>query len=344
MKPASTWSVIYHKIKRELDSGKYSPGAVFPTERELKVRFKTTHLTVRKALKLLVGEGYIKREVGKGTTVVRAGKTGSRPKGGLRTAWLLLESLDDFFSGWLTSLEAGLRLRHIRMVVSIHRGEDQATRTLYDQAVEDPEGFVVLFPAGEEDSWLRFHPGLSRTLIVDGLFEGLPAPQILSDDFSGVREAVRLLAQKDRTVAHIAAYQKATGRIRHLAYQRALQELSLPYQETLVADGFFTLDGGRQAARQILAARPETRSFFCANDLCAAGAREALKEMNIPLEEIRLVGYGNTVLSEIMGISSVDQDISAQVGGVLRLVDEYQRTGKFPLKTHLIKPQVVFRA
>ena len=61
---------IYQIIKEEILSDKYEEKNSFPSERILAQRFQASHLTIRKALKILVDDGLIERKSGVGTLVL----------------------------------------------------------------------------------------------------------------------------------------------------------------------------------------------------------------------------------------------------------------------------------
>ena len=58
-------------IVESIESGGYRQGAVLPTEREFERTYGVSRVTVRQALAAVEREGYISRQPGKGTTVVR---------------------------------------------------------------------------------------------------------------------------------------------------------------------------------------------------------------------------------------------------------------------------------
>jgi GntR family transcriptional regulator len=66
---------LYYQLKtvilREIEAGHWQPDAQLPTENELARRFKVSKITVRQALRELAGEGFIRREQGRGTFVER---------------------------------------------------------------------------------------------------------------------------------------------------------------------------------------------------------------------------------------------------------------------------------
>lgn len=58
-------------LKEKIESGEYAPGDVIPSEAELQKYYQVSRITVRQALKELVLEGYLSRQRGKGTIVLK---------------------------------------------------------------------------------------------------------------------------------------------------------------------------------------------------------------------------------------------------------------------------------
>lgn len=61
---------IMEVIKEKIISGEYPIGSFLPTENELEEQFKVSKITVRNAIELLEGDGYVSKRSGKGTTVI----------------------------------------------------------------------------------------------------------------------------------------------------------------------------------------------------------------------------------------------------------------------------------
>lgn len=62
---------ITQHLKQEFANGRWKVGDLFPTDKQLMDEFKVSITTVRQALTQLVNEGYIERQSGKGTHVIR---------------------------------------------------------------------------------------------------------------------------------------------------------------------------------------------------------------------------------------------------------------------------------
>lgn len=61
---------IANTIKNNILEGIYPVGSQIPTENELEKQFEVSKITVRKAIEILSGEGYLEKKSGKGTTVL----------------------------------------------------------------------------------------------------------------------------------------------------------------------------------------------------------------------------------------------------------------------------------
>lgn len=66
----SKYEQIYHKILNKIENGEYAVGETIPGEFELMRQFQASRDTIRKALLLLVQNGYIQKSQGRGSIVL----------------------------------------------------------------------------------------------------------------------------------------------------------------------------------------------------------------------------------------------------------------------------------
>jgi DNA-binding FadR family transcriptional regulator len=69
--------LIYRRLRREIESGRFEPGDRLPPERDLAEHFDTTRSLVRRAVQRLERERWVYRHVGRGTFVAEAAGTGA---------------------------------------------------------------------------------------------------------------------------------------------------------------------------------------------------------------------------------------------------------------------------
>ena len=143
-----------------------------------------------------------------------------------------------------------------------------------------------------------------------------------SDNALGGRQAAALL--HDRGVRHpafIAGPADSPASAERLAgFRDGLRAAGLP--EPRVAGSAYTYEGGAEAAMRIRADAPFD-GVFCANDLCALGAIDALRRAGrrVP-DEVRVIGYDDIPAAGWGGydLTSFDQDVPALVEEALAMI------------------------
>ena len=114
---------------------------------------------------------------------------------------------------------------------------------------------------------------------------------VLSADREGSFAAVEHLLVRGATkVAMIAGPPPAApGRVE--GYRQALASSSRA-RRAVIIDGDFTRAGGRAAMIKLMRSRQRPDAIFCANDLMAIGALDALRELDLVVpDDVRLVGF-----------------------------------------------------
>ena len=111
-------------------------------------------------------------------------------------------------------------------------------------------------------------------VIVDNRLIQTPCDFVVCDYRLGAQQAMNCLLQLGhRNIGLIyAAPESFTAREVAEVYLTRLQEAGCPTDVTRRRDGCFTDEGGAAAAKQILAAHPDTTALFCGNDKMALGA------------------------------------------------------------------------
>lgn len=116
--------------------------------------------------------------------------------------------------------------------------------------------------------------------------------------------------------------------IRLQAYCDALRKYNLPTPEENTYEGFFTLEGGVNAAKQILKSHNMPDAIICGNDDMALGVMETFQNAGYRIpKDIKIAGFDNIGLSKISNpaLSTVDQN-QYEVGAksvyeILELID-----------------------
>lgn len=132
------------------------------------------------------------------------------------------------------------------------------------------------------------------TVLLNCHDESCRAPTVLPGEVAGGHAATeRLIAAGHRRIGFVNGEPwMEAAQDRFKGYRRALATADLPFDAALVRDGDWMSGTGFDATLSLLAqARPPT-AIFCANDLMALGALEAIKQLGqrVP-EDVALIGY-----------------------------------------------------
>ena len=144
----------------------------------------------------------------------------------------------------------------------------------------------------------------------------LPGVRTLSiDDVQVARFATEhLLSLGHRTIAHIGGNQTFERDFhlptnRRVGYESALESAGIPVDHELFQPADFTMEGGYNAAKQLLG-NPHKRptAVFAASDEMAIGTILAARDLGLTVpDDISVIGVDDHELAEFFGLSTVAQ-------------------------------------
>ncbi|HTK07875.1 MAG TPA: LacI family DNA-binding transcriptional regulator [Ktedonobacteraceae bacterium] len=204
-------------------------------------------------------------------------------------------------------------------------------------------GLLAIFP-GELSHHLtaRFQQGLPLVMIDDQEKPDI-LPWVGVDNIASGYEATRyLLAAGHRRIAHIQGPQHYyCAAERYHGYRQALHESGIPVDPTLVLQGTFEPESGRQCANTLFsrARHAWPSAIFVANDQMAYGVLEIAEQQGIRVpEEISIVGFDDNSFSARVrpSLTTIHQPFS-EMGGkaceiLLTMIDANHRVEKGPQK------------
>ncbi|MCC9306518.1 LacI family transcriptional regulator [Kitasatospora sp. RB6PN24] len=209
-------------------------------------------------------------------------------------------SSEPYFSDIITGVSAELAGTELQLLLVLVRDEHERERLTRYLTARRVDG-VLLVSVHQDDPL----PELLERLELPAVLGGRRSAQetlsyVHADNAGGARAAVRHLLSRGRTaIGTVAGPLDMEGAAERLAgYRQALAEARLPYDEGLVAHGDFTEHAGREGMRELLARRPGLDAVFCASDLTAAGALQALREAGrrVP-QDVAVVGFDDSVVA-----------------------------------------------
>lgn len=138
-------------------------------------------------------------------------------------------------------------------------------------------------------------------VLIDIPLKGPQVGFVTSDNVGGAYRATRhLLDNGHRNIGFINGHSQAHVSIQRLdGFKQAMEEAGLALDDSLLLDGSFSEEGGKEAAYQLLSKRPDVTAIFCASDLMALGAMQAVRGLGLRIpEDISIVGFDNINITE----------------------------------------------
>lgn len=242
-----------------------------------------------------------------------------------RTLGLVIPDISNpFFAALARAVERRARAEHYTVLLADSQEstevEAECVRMLLDRRIDG----LILAPVGGE--WRHLDALIASKLPltqVDRVFESLKAATVVADNFSGARDAVRLLVKLGhRRIACLQGREDSSviaERVR--GYRAGLSEAGLRFRSGLVAGGEHSQAVARQHSLRLLDLQPRPTAILALSNLLALGALEAVRERGFTIPaELSLIAFDEqpwaSLLSpplttiaqpvEHMGIAAVD--------------------------------------
>jgi len=255
---------------------------------------------------------------------------------------------DPFFPRLLRGIGAALSSRDLQLVLLMPQSSGEETRTERYLTAGHVDGALLVSLHGNDP----LPAAVARRgvpVVVGGRPpRGTQVSYVDIDNVEGARSAVEhLIATGRRSIATIAGPQDMSpGEDRLTGYHQALESAGTARDAKLEADSDFTQQGGSEATRRILAARPDVDAIFAASDPMAAGAFQVLRAAGrrIP-DDVAVVGFDDSPIAETLDppLTSVRQPIEEMGREMVRLlVEQLAEPGSVP-RTVILATQLVRR-
>ncbi|HEY1452552.1 MAG TPA: LacI family DNA-binding transcriptional regulator [Roseiarcus sp.] len=126
-------------------------------------------------------------------------------------------------------------------------------------------------------------------------------PSVVPGEVAGGHAATDVLIRAGhRRIGYIngeASMEASRHRLR--GYRQALATADLPFDPDLLREGNWQPISGYEAARELMALKSPPTAIFCANDLMAVGAYEALHELGLRIpDDVAVMGYDDREIAQ----------------------------------------------
>ena len=297
---------LMEEMKSDILAGRIRPGEKLPSENELSSRYGISRHTVRKALGILVGEGYVEAFQGKGTFCANVLRE-IRGTGNIAVVTTYIS--DYIFPRLIQGIDDVLSDNGYSIILKNTGNSRQKEARCLEELISKGIDGLIIEPSKSE--LLCRHKSLYETLdryhipyiFIQGLYtEMKDKPHILMDDAKGGYMITKyLLDTGHKSVAGFFKADDRQGMERHKGYVKALQEYGIPYDPDMVV-WFHTEDRRRKPALMVGSMVQESRlpdGIVCYNDQIATQVMDELKKQGIRIpEDISVTGYDNSLYAQ----------------------------------------------
>lgn len=158
--------------------------------------------------------------------------------------------------------------------------------------------------------------------------------------FAGRQLATYLVEMGHKSIAFISGpFNTSTTIDRKQGFEEVLSERGLPPLH--VESGIYTYESGFKAAQALVAMKKKVDCIFCANDITALGAIEAIREMGLSIpEDISIVGFDDINMASwpSYSLTTWKQPIDEMVDNAVKLLlgEETNQENVVKLKGNLV--------
>jgi LacI family transcriptional regulator len=164
------------------------------------------------------------------------------------------------------------------------------------------EGIILAGAGGNQDLLKRITNSGTPVVLLDRNIPGFSADLVMEDNHTPVQEAMDYLIRKyGNEIAVInGPLNISTAKERSEAVLDTIKHSHAIIKEEWICEGDFSRDSGRSACHQIMASSNPPLGVFSANNEMTFGFYLGLKDLNIPLENIEVVSFGDLDFSPLI--------------------------------------------
>lgn len=226
-----------------------------------------------------------------------------------------------FYLQVLDELHRALRETHLRMLVLT---PDANEAVPFERLVDGSlDGAILTTTLLESELPVALSERGFPFVLLNREVDDPPCDVCVVDNHAGAELAARELAGLGHTriAAIFGPSTTSTGRDREAGFRAGLQRAGVSLPDEHWRRVPFEFEAGRAAALELLDARPT--ALFCANDILALGAYNALHGRGVEIpEQVSLIGFDDVLLAawDVFELTTVSQDIPGMVSAATNLL------------------------
>lgn len=217
---------------------------------------------------------------------------------------VLVPGLDN---GYISEIVSGIdqelaRSDYDLMLYTTHRF--QGKESLYVKTIANGlvDGLLLLVPHNAQNYLQALPTQNFPYVLIDQLDTKYNGSSVDATNWQGAYDAIsHLIKLGHRRIGLITGHlQLNSARERLDGYRAALQYHQIPYDDSLIAEGDYTTQGGYEGTRQLMKLAQPPTAIFASNDLSAFGVLDAIHETGLSIpDDVSVVGFDDIPLASL---------------------------------------------
>jgi DNA-binding LacI/PurR family transcriptional regulator len=287
------YTTIINDIKDKIKKGVYVPGSNIPIEIEMCNQYGVSRITVQKAMKVLMEEGYIHRVSGKGTFVndnVVADENAS-------FTFVIFPNKELGFFDLIHGIEN--ELIKAKSLCSLHfLGEqNQPTATcdrfelmLMNLLSFKPKGFIIYPP--NSISGVRAYREIQKRgmflILLDKECKDVPTDCVVTDNYSGMTKLTQYVIDRGhKNIGYISFKMEFGDSVvkRCNAFYNCMRENNIEIQESMIKTDNADMFDVERSVTELVNENPDLTAVICANDVIANTCYQIFEKLKISIPD-----------------------------------------------------------
>lgn len=375
---------MYLTLRNRLHTGEYTIGDKIPSEKELMEQFEVSRITSKKALDMLVQDGYIVRQPGRGSFVIHNGKqpeiiaseddskydspTKPRTASNQIVLGLIMEDFSDSYGKEMlvemerTAQKMGVYLM-LRLSFSQTDIEENAIRMLRDYGVD---GLIIYPTRGQifNSEILKLVIDRFPHVLVDRYVKGIDSTSISTDNVAAASLGTHYLLDQghhhialltSKVTDNVAIEERIEGFVqahaeRGVVLDRSSWLTDMYWNSNQEEDEQVLVQHNVDMIQQMIEAHPQITALFAMQYELALFAKEAIEHMGLHIpQDISIICFDSPQASAALyPFTHMQQDQQSlgrlAIENVLALIEGASLPSKISLQAHLVHGHSVSKA
>ncbi len=215
---------------------------------------------------------------------------------------VLVSELDTpFFGEMMQAIEATLREANKHVIITVgHNDQQQEVDAVEFLISRNCDALIMHSEGMTDEQLLAVNRDKLPIAVINRDVQGLENGCFCLDNEQGGYIATQHLIKKGhKKIAYISGPSRKTDAMERLAgHKRALADASIAIDETLIFEGNYKEEDGKQGLLALRAIHPDITALVCANDWMASGAMSCARDLGLQLpDDLSIVGFDDVVFA-----------------------------------------------